>query len=150
MGLIKRKSKDMSSEMEMGEGKPQSLAISYNMKKKARKMAEGGVIQPIDAPEPGHEPLPAEDHESDDMVSRVMKKRMYSKGGMIANEDSGESASSPDEMAKDQPNEFDDLALRDDLSFSYTDENSGDEHGSKLNQEEDDMISRIMRKRSMK
>jgi hypothetical protein len=47
--LIKSKSKQAFSknvEKEMSEGKPQkqSLAIAYNMKRKAKKMAEGGQI----------------------------------------------------------------------------------------------------------
>ena len=86
---------------------------------------------------------------ADDLVSRIMKQRMYSEGGRVANEDSGESASTPDRMAKDLPNEFDDLALRDDLESSDTGANSGDE----LSDDQEDMdrrdiVSRIMRSRA--
>lgn len=82
-----------------------------------------------------------------DMIDRVMRKKM-SKGGMVANQDSGESASDPNEMAKAKPNEFDDLALDDDLEFNYTGENSGDEDGSKLNQDDHEaMIDRVMRRK---
>ncbi len=87
------------------------------------------------------------------MVRRIMMGRMqgYSKGGMVANEDQGESASSPDEMAKDKENEFDDLALRDGLEFNSTGANAGD---SLDDEREDgdraDIISRIMRSRAKK
>lgn len=93
-----------------------------------------------------------EDHE-EDMVGRILKKmgHQYSEGGRVANEDSGESTSDPESFAKADENEFDDLASRDDLAFDYTDENSGDELSSKLNQEDgEDMIGRIMRKRAKK
>lgn len=103
--------------------------------------AEGGQIHD------GHQ---GEEHE-EDMVDRIMAKRQhcYSEGGKVANKDSGESTDDPHTFAKGDENEFDDLALRDDLESEYTGANSGDEDGSKLNQEDDheDMISRIMRKR---
>lgn len=229
MPLIKGKSKhafdeNMGTEMKAGKPKPQSLAIAFAMKKKAKKMADGGVIKDL----PGHkdEPLPEQyahggmtkrdramhafakggkvnemaeydpmeypmakhdamamheddkdlnqhhvdemmmaeggnvSHQSDshmlDMVEKIMMKRMpkdepvyMSEGGKVANEDSGESVSDP-VYAKANPNEFDDLALRDDLSSSYNAMNSGDEDGSKLNQDDDDedMTGRIMKKRS--
>lgn len=96
-----------------------------------------------------------DDHEMD-MVDRIMAKRMpkdepamMSEGGMMANKNSGESTSDPDSYAKADANEFDDLALRDDLEFKDTASNSGDEDGSKLNQddEDEDMVGRIMKKR---
>lgn len=69
------------------------------------------------------------------MVDRIMKKRCYSEGGMVANE-------SDQAEADEMPAEFDDLALDDHLE--------GHEHadgpGSDINQE-GDMIDRIMRKR---
>ena len=68
------------------------------------------------------------------------KRKMYSEGGKVAN-DVG--VAEADKM----PAEYDDLVLRDDLESSYDGENSGDMDGSKLNQEEGDMISRIMKKR---
>jgi hypothetical protein len=82
-----------------------------------------------------------------DIVDRAMKRCGYSQGGKVANEDSGSSASDPSKMAKSDPNEFDDLALDDDLEASDTGANSGDELGSKLNQE-DDFIARVMKKRA--
>ena len=80
----------------------------------------------------------------DDMVDRILRKH-FSEGGRVANETEGQG-----QLVDEKPNEFDDLALRDDLDFSYTDENSGDEDGSKLNQESGDMVDKIMKKRSKK
>ena len=93
-----------------------------------KKMAEGGLVD--------------DEHEQDaDMIARIMHKRkMYSEGGKVAN-DVG--VAEADKM----PAEYDDLVLRDDLESSYDGENSGDMDGSKLNQDEGDMISRIMKKR---
>ena len=190
MPLIKRRSKksfDENMETEMDEGKPknQSLAIAYSMKKKAKKMAEGGMMgEQSDAHEEEmlHEPEDSlsemsgagvqghqihihvnpkqgygehrgnyahggmageqsKEHEMD-MVDRIMTKRackggMYSEGGKVAD---GE-----EELADTKPNEFD-VMEDNDLAFSDTGESSGDEHGSKLNQEED-MVDRIMKKR---
>jgi hypothetical protein len=227
MPLIHGKSKkafgdNVSKEMHEGKPQAQALAIAYNTKRKAQKMANGGMAGSHQSPGMGHtinihvtpqaEYDPTESpgpkgnsmamHESDkglnqhgadetgpmgatsehmgermvsdpqdemgdqtdahemDMVDRIMAKRempsretagAYSRGGMVANEDSGESASTPHRMAKDEPNEFDDLALRDDLESDYTGANSGDEDGSTLNQTDgEDMVDRIMRKRSKK
>ena len=58
----------------------------------------------------------------DDLVARVMKQRMYSKGGMVAND--------TPITAGFESNDFDDLARRDELESSYTGANSGDEDGS--------------------
>jgi hypothetical protein len=86
------------------------------------------------------------------MVRRIMMgmAKGYSKGGMVANEESGESTDKPT-MAKADGNEFDDLALRDDLEFDSTGANSGDELGDE--QEDDDrhdIVSRIMKSRAKK
>lgn len=127
-----------------GKGHTININVSPQGEYKPQMMAEGGVMK--DLPAKKQEPVP-----DPDMVDQIMSKRaMYSEGGKVANEDSGESASMPDQMAKSDPNEFDDLALRDDLSFDYTGENSGDEDGSDLNQESGDMVDKIMRKRSRK
>lgn len=203
MPLLKGKSKHTFSENvkeEMHDGKPQkqALAIAYSMKKKAKKMAEGGMMTDdgYQSPNKGHtvhihvnpqanveEPgmyaeggeakekcmncggsMPCVAHggmmgeqteaHDEDMVDRIMNKRMmpsketkgalYSEGGKVSNES--------EEMADEDPNEFDDLALRDDLEFKDTGANSGDEDGSKLNQDDDDedMVGRIMKKRSMR
>jgi len=66
-----------------------------------------------------------------DLMDHVHRRRM-SKGGMVANE------TKP--MVDSKEAEYDDLVLRDDLDFSYTGKNSGDELG-------EDMISRVRRRR---
>ena len=78
-----------------------------------------------------------------DIVSHIMRKRM-SEGGKVAND-------TPIE-AGFKENDFDDLALRDDLKSSYGEgNNSGDESG---NAQEDadrhDIIARIMKSRAKK
>jgi hypothetical protein len=95
-------------------------------------MAHGGFIG-------SHQ---SEAHE-EDMVGRIMKKRehMYSKGGRVAND--------TPITAGFQSNDFDDLAHRDDLEFSYTGANSGDELGNKQEDEDrHDIVARIMKKRA--
>ena len=99
-------------------------------------MSEGGFITDNEQ---------SEDHELD-MVGRVMKQRQehFSEGGRVAN-------ATPIE-ADFKENEFDDLVLRDDLeSTNGEDDNSGDALGNKQEDEDKaDVISRIMRQRSMK
>lgn len=142
--------------------------MAYAMKKRAKKMASGGMMtddcyqsectEHCSSPCDIHiEASGYEDHaegeakhddaamEEDDMVSRIMKSRanMYSKGGKVAN--------ATPEVAGFKQNEFDDLVLRDDLESHYTSENSGDELG---NEQEDydrkDIVSRIMKSRAKK
>ncbi len=204
MPLIKGKSpesfsKNVKTEYEAGKPLKQSLAIAYSMKKKAKKMAEGGYVHEEEAS--GYEEMPCrmceggscpkhmmaeggevedwkddehtgediagrlkrgprtrfeeyeerepeeESHEDDDLVGRILKKRM-SKGGMVANEDHGPM---DDRLAGFDQNEFDDLSLRDDLEFHDTGANSGDEIGDKQEDEDRrDIVSRIMKSRSMK
>lgn len=166
-----------------------SLALSYALKKKAKKMAEGGHVDEIASGYVDHEGndvkhnhmammeddrdlnqhgeyeegpqgemyadggqitdnYQSEDHEMD-MVGKIMKQRqmMYSKGGMIANGGEDEL----DEMADGQPNNFDDLSLRDDHEFSYTGKNSGDEIGDARQEKDDhDLVARIMNSRRKK
>lgn len=65
----------------------------------------------------------------------------YSEGGQVANTD--------ELTAGFEPNEFDDLHLRDDLDFEYTGANSGDELGNEGEDERRrDIVSRIMRSRA--
>ncbi len=96
-----------------------------------------------------HDEYQSEAH-MEDMVGRIMKQRQqqFSEGGRVANEDHGPNNS---RLAGFSPNEFDDLSLRDDLEFSYTGANSGDELG---NEQEDhdrhDIVSRIMKSRNKK
>ncbi len=109
-----------------------SLAVAYGMKK---KMARGGRV--------GGSSSCGEMDRDDDMVGRIMKGRMMSKGGMIAND--------LDPIADEEPNEFDDLALNDDLEFHDTGANSGDELGDHQEDEDRrDLVSRIMRSRKLK
>lgn len=124
-----------------------SLAIAYNMKRKGQKMAQGG--------------MPCEDCSSGqcmqhgdkgmdsgaDLVDKIMAKRM-SKGGVVANEDHGHE---DEDLADFSPNEFDDLVLRDDIEFSYTGANSGDEIGNAQEDEDrDDIVSKIMKSRRLR
>lgn len=131
-----------------------SLAIAYQMKKKA-KMAEGGM--PCRMCEGGSCPkhmsmggeanYQSEDRD-EDIVGRIMKARMMSKGGIAANADHGED---DDELADFQPNQFDELAKDDDLESSYTGKDSGDEIGDRQEDEDrHDLVSRIMMARKMK
>lgn len=104
------------------------FAIGYSMKKK--KMNKGGM--------PCAEGGMIDDDDGADMVERILK-RHYSEGGMIANGGDDD----PEKMAGSKPNNFDDLALRDDLEFSYTGENSGDMLGNdQEDKDRDDIVAR--------
>ena len=86
------------------------------------------------------------------MVMRIMMGRAkgYSEGGKVANEESGESTDEPT-MAKWDGNEFDDLALRDDLESKETGANSGDmDDDSQENHDREDIISKVLKSRSKK
>lgn len=86
------------------------------------------------------------------MVRKIMMGRMkgYSEGGKVANEESGESTDEPT-MAKASGNEFDDLALRDDLEFDSTGANEGDElDDAQENKDRSDIIARILKSRAKK
>lgn len=112
-----------------------SMAIKYAMNKK--RMAGGGSVDAgtCKACEGG------QCMEHGGLVDRVMAKRM-SKGGMVAND-------TTDNMADDKEAQYDDLVLRDDLDFSYTGENSGDELGNaEMDENDRDLINRIMRSRA--
>lgn len=140
MPLISGKSpdtfkKNIKTEMDSGRPLKQSLAIAYAMKRKAKKMAEGGFVSDNYQ----------DDEDEMDMVGQIMKQKEQhlSEGGMVANSDKPE--------ADFEPNEFDDLHLRDDLEFSETEKNSGDDlSDSQENHDREDMISEIMKQRSLK
>lgn len=86
------------------------------------------------------------------MVRNIMMGRMkgYSEGGKVANEESGESTDT-DSMAKASGNEFDDLALRDDLEFDSTGANEGDElDNAREDKDRSDIIARILKSRAKK
>lgn len=124
---------DKKSAEEMQKGAMTPMTFDQGMKnlKDGLGMAKGGEVTMKD-----HE----EDEDGLDMVSRIMKQREehYSKGGMVSN--GGEDKKS--HMADGKPNNFDDLSLRDELKFSETGKNSGDEDDDK------DIVSRIMKSRS--
>ena len=144
---------------------------------KLKGLAEGGEVEEMAS---GYEDMPENDvkhnemamHEDDkdlnqhhvmvmdsgedDMVDRIMHKRSktfegearLSQGGQVANN------AHPFEADFEDPNEFDDLVLRDDnehADFNYTGANSGDEIGDEREDEDrHDIVSRIMRSRKKK
>lgn len=86
------------------------------------------------------------------MIQKIMMSRMkgYSEGGKIANEHSGESTDEPT-FAKESGNEFDDLALDDDLEEHYTGANSGDELGDEQeDHDRHDIVMRVLKSRAKK
>jgi hypothetical protein len=86
-------------------------------------------------------------------VLRIMMghEKGYSEGGQVANEETGESTTTPEKMAKWKDNEFDNLALRDDLEFDSTGTNAGDSFGdAREDEDRNDIVSRIMRSRAKK
>lgn len=132
------------------------LAMAYAMKNRQKKMcnggayADGGMVEEEKASgeeeheDPAPEANESADLEDADMIERIMKKRGYSKGGMVAN-DVG--IAEADKL----PAEYDDLVLRDDLESSYDADNSGDKLGNAaMDERDEDMVSRIMRSRAKK
>lgn len=86
-----------------------------------KKMAKGGYIGSYQSSCSKDCVQPCKVHGvGADLVGQVLAKRM-SQGGRVANE--------TEPVADFLPNEFDDLVLRDGLSFSYTGANSGDHLG---------------------
>jgi hypothetical protein len=76
---------------------------------------------------------------------RIMMGRTkgYSEGGQVSNSD--------EIKAGFDKNEFDDLHLRDDLEFSDTGSNSGDElSDDREDEDRKDIVSRVMRSRAKK
>lgn len=129
-----------------------------HMSHKHRKhMAEGGMME--EEMESGYEPMPHPcencghvshavenqgEGEEEDMIGRIMKKRKhFSKGGKVSNED--------EPMADSEPAEYDDLVKDDNLEEHYTGKNSGDEDGDEAEDEDrHDIVSRIMKSRKKK
>lgn len=130
-----------------------NLAMAYAMKRRGKKMADGGFVR--EEEDSGYEKMPEESHmdcdnDDMDMIDHIMSKnsKKYSEGGMVANQDHGED---DNELADFSPNEFDDMAMDDDLHSSYDGANSGDEIGNEAeDHDRDDMISQIMRSKKMK
>jgi hypothetical protein len=115
-----------------------------------RKMAEGGEVKEEEAS--GYHEMPMGDEHKDDydyprdIVDEIIMSRAkgYSEGGKVANDTK---KVDPDNMEA----QYDDLVKRDDLEFSYTGKNSGDEEGNAaLDSEDEDMIDEIMSERKRK
>jgi len=84
-----------------------------------------------------HGGMADDDH---DLVSRIMKKRGYSEGGRVANEEHW--------TADFEPNELDVLPHEDSLEFHESGESAGDYDADHHEQEEgSDLVARLMRKR---
>lgn len=130
-----------------------SMAMQYAVKK---RMAKGGMTGP-DAEKAGSdEPMPPNAKyagggecmackggtcmaHGGDVVDRIIQR--MAEGGMIAND--GET-----NRADEEPAQFDDLALRDDLESTYNGENSGDMDGAPKTDmdNDDDIVERVMKK----
>lgn len=126
---------------------PKEQAVAA-FQKSFKNMFGAGTADAAESDE-DHKAMGGEMHKyaDDDMVGSIMKKRahMYSKGGRVAN-DTGMGAA-----ADLEDNQFDDLVKDDDLEFSYTGANSGDEIGNAEHDKEDhDMVSQIMKSRRKK
>jgi hypothetical protein len=114
---------------EMHEGKPQtqSLAIAFNLKRRAKKANGGEVCAGC-----GMRPCECATVSDDQTVPPTPVAADHSEGGRVANGDG-------------DPTQIDELALDDDLEFSDTGANSGDELDD--SQEESDrkgIVDRIM------
>lgn len=124
--------KNIATEMHAGKPMKQSLAIAYATKRKAeeedKKKAHGGMMSHEDSYADGG------------LVDRIMKARCYSEGGMVANDVSPE--------APFEPNEFDDLVLRDDLEADYVHPNDGPGNAQE-DEDRRDIVSRIMKSRRL-
>jgi len=101
--------------------------------------AEGGEVDEMGEYDPVENPQPVDNEaanmEDADMIARIMHKRkMYSKGGVVANEDAP--------IADAMPAEFDDMEVDDHLEGEQPEDSN--EHGDDIG---DDPIDRIMMKR---
>lgn len=122
------------------------LKEMHEMKGHDRKyMAEGGEACVNCGHMAGH-PVENQDMgEEEDMIGRIMKKRVghYSEGGKVANE--------TEPKADFEEAEYDDLVKDDELEEHYTGKNSGDEVGNEAEEEDEkDVVSRIMKSRKKK
>lgn len=138
-----------------------SMAVKYAMAKRAKKdsaaceehgapncamcyggkMAEGGFVGEEMASGFEPPPEPEADAGEEGIVDRIMKR--FSKGGEVTNATAV--------TADFEANEFDDLAKDDDLEFSDTEANSGDDLGDKAEDDDrKDIVSRVMKSRAKK
>ena len=152
---------NVSTEMHHGKPMKQSLAIAYSLKRKAQHKAHGGLAhdekatcaacqaglphshhaQGGDIHHSKHMAHGGESHhDHEDVVGHILKKLPhYSKGGRIANDDH--------HLAGLQPNEFDDLALRDDLEDTHnTNKDDGDFLGNaREDHDRHDVVAHILK-----
>ncbi len=140
MGGAGSESRAVSAE---GRARAEHRMVLDDMKeagKKDRKyLAEGGEAKSSD----DDDEFTIEQPVVMGLVDRIMKKRMMSKGGEVAND--------TDPMADGESADYDVLADDDGLEFHETGANSGDEIGDKAEDEEEhDLVSRIMRSRGKK
>ena len=118
------------------------MMMKYSVQKRNR-MAKGGMAEPAPMAS-GGECMACRGGtcmaHGGDVVDRVIKR--MSEGGMIAN---GGDTNDADQ----EPAQFDDLALRDELAASDTGTNSGDDVGEPAavtNEDEGDMVERVLKR----
>jgi hypothetical protein len=123
--------------------------------------AGGGMVHEEKASGYEHVPMPCEncghvshkeenqgatehDDMEDDMIEHIMKKRKhYSHGGKVSNED--------EPVADSEPAEYDDMEKDDHLEEHYSGKNSDDEDGDEAEDEDRrDVVSMIMKSRKKK
>lgn len=140
-----------------------SMAIAFNMKKKAKCMADGGEVKTINSSigspfgeasademsasnKQAPKLTPEEMASNKAMVDKIMAKRKaddqsYSEGGVVAN--------SPHDDMAENTDEYDDLVLDDDLEAHIPEDFN--EHGDPEEElRRKDTVSRIMRSRALK
>jgi hypothetical protein len=132
-----RAEEDLPSSVKMAHG---GDVVSKVM---GKRMAAGGKVEPMPTPTPEPTPDPTRERiqknldmtYSPEQIQQAIKyldAKKMSRGGMVANED--------EPIADSESADFDVLNKEDDLDFSYTGKNSGDEEG--------DVISKIMKRRA--
>ena|ERR1700677_4155524 len=155
-----------------------SLALAYNMKRKRKKMAEGGAADSTVNSDPnklqsvsdsfkgavhsyaeGGEASAMEEDDKDlNQLPVDMKKETEDSDDDLVMRimkkrysEGGKVANQDEKITGDMPNEFDVLHLDDDLESSYDGANSGDELGNDQEDEDrKDIVSRIMKSRAKK
>ncbi len=130
------------------------MAMKYAMQKRGRKcmahgtmdcmacggkMAEGGEVGEMDAPDEDPKENESAEHEDEDMIGRIMKRRKMAHGGKVEEPEADFESADFDELDKEPaPHDAD-----------YTGANSGDEIGNgEIDENDHDLISRIMRSRA--
>ncbi len=113
-----------------------NFAVAYKMKKKTtREMPE---IESSEIAGKGSES--SEQEPEIDLVDCAMKKR-YSKGGVVSNES--------EDLADEDPNEFDDEVLDDHLT-AHEPANEGELGDKQEDEDRHDIVAKLMRLRSKK